>query len=103
MTNVIDFPKPLSDGWKRVAAEVRAEVARANLKQSQLSELTGISTSTLNRRLSPKVERDSFQVFELERIASVLGVDMKKFFASVDDGRGPDDGGTHAPVNKPVG
>lgn len=101
MTNVIDFPKPVSDGWKQVAAEVRAEVARANLKQSQLSQMTGISTSTLNRRLSPRVERDSFQVFELERIAAALGVEMKKFFASV-DGPGPDDGGATAP-NKPVG
>jgi transcriptional regulator with XRE-family HTH domain len=93
MSNVIDFPTPVSTSWSRVAAEVRAEAARRNVNQKQLATLTGISTSTLNRRFNPKEERDSFQVFELERIASVLGVSLTRFFSTVDRPGGDDGGG----------
>lgn len=102
MSNVIALPNRNSTR-ARVAAEVRAEIARAGASQLAVAKATGIAHSTLNRKLNAKEERDTFNVDELDRIAQALSVPISKFFASVDDGRGPDDGGTHASVNKPVG
>lgn len=92
MSNVIEFPAPPVTAWARVAAEVRAATARANLEQAALAKAAAISTSTLSRRFKPQRKEDAFRVDELERIASALGVSVTEFFATVDQ-RGPDDGG----------
>jgi transcriptional regulator with XRE-family HTH domain len=79
MSEVIDFPDR-STARARVAAEVRAEMARAAVSQLKLAAITGIPQSTLNRRLKPKVQRDSFTVEELDRIAHALHIGIEKFF-----------------------
>lgn len=76
-----------------VAAEVRAEIAFANASQLAIAKATGIAHSTLNRKLNAKLERDVFDVDELERIAHVLRVPITRFFRTTPS-RGPDDGGS---------
>ncbi|WP_165766697.1 helix-turn-helix domain-containing protein, partial [Mycolicibacterium canariasense] len=91
MSNVIE----LSDRTSvraRVAAEVRAEIARAGASQLAVAKATGISQSTLNRKLNPKAARDALDIDELDRIAQVLAVPISKFFATADDDRGPTGG-----------
>ncbi|RIR11247.1 helix-turn-helix domain-containing protein [Mycobacteroides abscessus] len=56
---------------ERVAANVRAELARAGESQSSLAPKVDMSQQALSRRLSAQVP---FTVTELSRIASVLGV-----------------------------
>lgn len=56
----------------RVAAEVRAEMARKNITALELSQLTGIPQTTLARRLRGFVP---FDVAELAAVATVLEVD----------------------------
>lgn len=87
---VIELPD-LSSTRARVAAEVRAELARLDVPQSRLAEATGITAATLSRRLKAREERDSFTVDELGKIAAVLRVPITKFFRSVDDNRPDDD------------
>lgn len=102
MSNVIAIPDRTTIR-SRVAAEIRAEIGRLGASQSDLARATGIAISTLNRKLMARAERDAFDVEELDKIARALSVPVGKFFASVDDGRGPDDGGNLARQNKPVG
>jgi len=90
----------------RVAAEVRAHMGRVDISQLQLAAMTGIPQSTLNRRLRPRIERDSFKVGELERIAKALGVSVVDFFRC--EPEHPESGGAGAPdsvqgATKPVG
>ena len=92
----------------KVATEVRVEMARAGINESALAAATGISQSTMNRRLKPKVERDAFTVDELERVADVLGVPISAFFKTADhddddggDDGGDDDGGTARNAPRP--
>lgn len=87
---VIELPD-LSSTYARVAAEVRAELARLDVPQSRIVEATGITAATLSRRLKARDERDSFTVDELGKIAAVLRVPITKFFRSVDDHRPDDD------------
>lgn len=87
---VIELPD-LSSTYARVAAEVRAELARLDVPQSRIVEATGITAATLSRRLKARDERDSFTVDELGKIAAVLRVPITKFFQSVDDHRPDDD------------
>ena len=54
-----------------VAAEVRAAIARAGLRQADLADAIGISRGSLSSRLSG--ER-AFRIDELVAIARVLGV-----------------------------
>lgn len=56
---------------ERVAANVRAELARAGENQSSLAPKVGLSQQALSRRLSARV---SFTVAELSRVATQLGV-----------------------------
>jgi transcriptional regulator with XRE-family HTH domain len=93
MSNVIEFPAPPVTAWARVAAEVRAATARANLEQAALAKAAAISKSTLSRRFKPQRKEDAFRVDELERIAGALGISVTAFFATVDGQRGPDDDG----------
>jgi len=72
-------------------------MARAGVSQLRLAAVTGIAQSTLNRRLKPQSERDSFTVTELEKIADALRVNVAVFFRAEFD-RGPDDGGAGAPT-----
>lgn len=56
---------------QRVAANVRAELARAGENQSSLAPKVGMSQQALSRRLSAQVP---FTVSELSLIAAQLGV-----------------------------
>ncbi|WP_165605265.1 helix-turn-helix domain-containing protein, partial [Mycolicibacterium canariasense] len=56
-----------------IAEEVRAYMARRRLSQMALADRTGISSSTLSRRL---LGESDVTVGELYRIAQVLGTDL---------------------------
>ena len=60
----------------RVAAEVRAEMARQKISQETLCQRIGISQSTLSRRITGEY---AFDTTELARIAAVLGVPVARF------------------------
>jgi transcriptional regulator with XRE-family HTH domain len=60
---------------ERIAAEVRAELARKNRSQGDLCAALGWSEAYLSRRLTGAV---SFRIDELERIAAELGVPLKQ-------------------------
>ncbi|SKY32030.1 Uncharacterised protein [Mycobacteroides abscessus subsp. bolletii] len=64
---------------ERVAANVRAELARAGENQSSLAPKVGLSQQALSRRLSARV---SFTVAELSRVATQLGVPIGALTAS---------------------
>jgi transcriptional regulator with XRE-family HTH domain len=61
---------------ERVAAEIRAELARQEKPQLQLAELLGISQVSISRRLRGQTAID---VNELSKIAEYLGVPMSQF------------------------
>lgn len=63
---------------ERVAAEVRAELARAQIKIKDLAPELEMSVSTLQRRLSGEIP---FDVEELTRIADIANVSPAVFFA----------------------
>ena len=77
----------------RVAAEVRAEMARSRLSGNRLAQIAGKSQAYWSRRISGEV---AFDVDDLGTIADVLGIDVATFFG-VDAGNprpgGPDGGG----------
>lgn len=58
---------------ERVAAEVRAGLARRNLSRSDLADTLGISYRTLNDRLNGK---SAFDLDEIRQAADFLGVDL---------------------------
>lgn len=61
----------------RVAAEVRAELARASISGNRLAAILGQSQPYWSRRLSGKI---AFDVDDLAAVAELLGVPMTKFF-----------------------
>lgn len=61
---------------RRVAAEVRAELARQRVSQETLCTRIGMSQSTLSRRITGDYP---FDTNELAAIAAVLGVPVSKF------------------------
>lgn len=61
---------------ERVAAEVRAAMARSRERQSDVATATGISQPSLSRRLAAKA---SFTVDELERLARHFGLTIGAF------------------------
>lgn len=63
---------------ERVAAEVRAELARAQIKIKDLAPELEMSVSTLQRRLSGEIP---FDVEELTRIAEIANVSPAAFFS----------------------
>lgn len=69
---------------ERVAAEIRAEMARQRRSGNSLSSQLGWSHMYLSRRLSG---RSSLRLDDVEAIAAVLGVPVTAFF-SFPDGSG---------------
>lgn len=61
------------------AANVRAEMARRRVTQTQLAEATGISQSALGRRLTGS---QPFDVAQLEAIAGALAVPLADLVAA---------------------
>lgn len=61
---------------ERVAAEVRAELARQRVSQETFSQRIGMSQSTLSRRLTGEIP---FDTTELARVAEALGVPVSQF------------------------
>lgn len=66
---VPDQPSRLRD---RVATEVRANMARARMTQTDLAVVLGLTQSAVSKRLRGKI---AFSVDELELVADALGVD----------------------------
>ena len=64
------------DFTKRVAAEVRAELARQKVSQEALCARIGMSQSTLSRRITGEYP---FDTTELAKIAEALGVSVAQF------------------------
>lgn len=68
------------DFTKRVAAEVRAEMARQKVSQETLCLRIGMSQSTLSRRMTGEYP---FDTTELATIAAALGVPVSRFLNEV--------------------
>lgn len=60
----------------RVAAEVRAEMARQRVTQETMAESLGWSQQKFSRRVTAEI---AFDVAELERVAEILGVPLARF------------------------
>lgn len=65
---------------KVVAANVRVELARANVSGSQMAAKIGLPTSTFNRRMAGEV---SFDAEELAAVAAVLEISTDVLLAEV--------------------
>lgn len=61
----------------RVAAEVRAEMARQRVQQRQVAEWLGISQPQIGKRLRGEI---AFDTGELETLASHFAVPVVQFF-----------------------
>jgi transcriptional regulator with XRE-family HTH domain len=61
---------------RRIAAEVRAEIARQQKTQREIADAIGIEQASLQRRL---VGARSFRAEELAALAEVLGVPVGQF------------------------
>jgi len=66
----------LDDLTSHVRGEVRAAMARRGISQQALADATGFTQSYLARRL---VGRVPFDVADLDRLASALGVPVSTF------------------------
>ena len=64
---------------ERIAAEIRAEVARQRATQVQLAQLLDLSQAAVSRRLSGDTP---FTLNELAAIAQFLNVPITKFIVS---------------------
>ena len=64
---------------ERVAANVRAEMARQKISQVKLAETLRVSQPAISRRLSGRV---ALNVDELARIADILGVPVAELVAA---------------------
>lgn len=68
--------EPTSSRW--IAAELRAEIARAGTTMRQVAMLLGIEQAWISRRLSPAASGAVNLTFEdLEMIAAAIGVDVE--------------------------
>lgn len=65
-----------------IAAEIRAELARARITQSALAEQLNVSPAWVSRRLSGEVR---LSVGDVAAIAQKLGLSFSKLAAPVDD------------------
>lgn len=65
-----------------VSNEIRAELARQRLTHEWLADETGMTRTTLYRRLSGK---SPFLADEIFNIANALNVDVANFFALSDE------------------
>jgi len=81
--NITNYAKPptVADYRTAVAAEVRAQIARAGKLQAHIADATGIPRQTLSKRLNAETK---FPVEELIAIAQALGVPASTFLATVD-------------------
>lgn len=66
---------------ERIAAEVRAELARQQRTTTEVAESAGMVTSTLIRKMQA---RYPFDTDELERVAAVLGVTVTELLSRAD-------------------
>ena len=74
----VDAPPPeLAATRRRVAASVRAEVARQNVLQSTLAARLGLSQRAVSRRVLGQVD---FTAAELAHLAIVLAVPVADLF-----------------------
>ncbi|WP_129590772.1 helix-turn-helix domain-containing protein [Sanguibacter massiliensis] len=78
MSEVLQMPSNESPR-ERVAAEVRAHLARARLNGSRLATALGQSQTYWSRRLTGRV---AFDVDDLSQIADLIGVEPSDFFAT---------------------
>jgi transcriptional regulator with XRE-family HTH domain len=62
-----------------VAANVRAELARRRVRQSEVAERLGVSRQNVAQRLNGSVD---FRVGELLAIADLLGIPAANFFVA---------------------
>lgn len=66
---------------ERIAAEVRAELARQQRTTTEVAESAGMVTSTLIRKMQA---RYPFDTDELERVAAALGVTVTELLSRAD-------------------
>jgi transcriptional regulator with XRE-family HTH domain len=66
-----------------VAANVRAEMARQQIKQSEVAIAIGVGQSGVSKRLAGTV---AFDVNELAQIAVLLGVPVARLLEHSDEG-----------------
>lgn len=66
---------------QRVAAEIRAELARQQMSQRELARRLGIDQAIVSKRLTGGIGR-SWTLDELDSIAVVLGVPAAWFLAA---------------------
>jgi transcriptional regulator with XRE-family HTH domain len=71
-------------GVEAVAAEVRGELARRRMKQSEAASLIGMTAQAFNLRLQAK--RD-FRLKELVALAQALDVPVEQFLRPASDGQ----------------
>lgn len=64
---------------EKIAANVRAEIGRADLTQKAVSKIIGLSTAAVSERLKAKVD---FKPEELKTLADYLGIDPVIFYRS---------------------
>lgn len=64
---------------QRIAAEVRAEIARQSKTQRQVAELVGMTQQALQLRLAGS---RSFRAEEISKLASALGVPVDQFLCT---------------------
>lgn len=93
MSNVVRMPDR-SSARGAIAAEVRAEMARARLSGNKLPRLIGKSQSYWSRRLTGD---QPFDTDDLEALAGLLGVPIVRFFAGTSTPAGPSGGAAWAP------
>lgn len=67
--------EPVTDR-QRIAAEVRAEIARQSKTQREVAELVGMAQQALQLRLAGS---RSFRAEEISKLAEVLGVPVEQF------------------------
>lgn len=64
---------------EQIAANVRAEVARAGLTQKEIAQVLNLSTATTSDRFKNK---KSFKNDELLKVAQHLGINVLAFYSS---------------------
>jgi transcriptional regulator with XRE-family HTH domain len=78
MTNSLTRGRYVAD---RVAANVRAELARHRITQAAAAERTGITQSSLSRRLTCE---QPFDIAELAELADLMGINLVDLVDVVD-------------------
>jgi transcriptional regulator with XRE-family HTH domain len=64
---------------QRVAAEVRAEVARQAVTQERVAGILGVAQPNVSRRLNGK---QPFDTDELDKLADAFGVPVDRFLSA---------------------